>query len=71
MRYKPSFILYEHESPNDGGLKSMLSFLVDKKNFDLDVVRALALKYPYILSKNEKDFENFFDIMQRYGLSED
>jgi hypothetical protein len=71
MRYKPSFILFEQDSPNDGGLKALVRFFVDKRNFDLDVVRTLALKYPYILNKNEKDYEQFFDIMQRHGLSED
>ena len=49
----------------------MVKFFVDKRNFDLDVVRTLALKYPYILNKNEKDYEQFFDLMQRHGLSED
>ena len=71
MRYKPSFILFEQDSPNDGGLKALVKFFVDKRNFDLDVVRTLALKYPYILNKNEKDYEQFFDLMQRHGLSED
>jgi hypothetical protein len=57
MKYKPTFILFEFDSPNDGGLKGMIRFFVESRGFDMDVVRTLAVKYPTILSKNEKDFQ--------------
>jgi mTERF len=37
----------------------------------MDVVRNLSLKYPYILSKTERELASFFEIMERNGLTED
>lgn len=46
-------------------------FFVDKKGFDIDAVRTLIVKYPYILGKNEEELEEYFTIMTRHGLSEE
>ena len=71
MKYKPAFILFEQDSINDGGLKGMIRFFVDGKGYDMDVVRTLAVKYPAILSKKEKDFSTYFELIQRHGLTDD
>lgn len=71
MKSRPSFILFEHENPKDGGLSTMVSFFVDQKNFDLDVVRTLILRRPSLLSKKEADFHNFFSLMEKHGMTED
>ncbi len=63
MKYKPSFILFEKERDNEG-FKGLHRFFVEKKGFDIDTLRTLIVKYPYILSKNEEDIEHFFTIFQ-------
>lgn len=70
MKYKPSFILLDHVSQNEG-MNALNRFFVDKKGFDLDAVRTLVVKYPYILSKTEEDLDSFFNQMQRNGLTEE
>jgi hypothetical protein len=64
MRYKPSFILLDHSHPNVG-MHALNRFFVEKKGFDLDAVRTLIVKYPYILSKTEQELEEFFTIMKQ------
>lgn len=70
MKHKPTLILFEQGS-DENGLKGMIKFFVNERGFDMDVVRALALKYPFVLSKQVSHFKNFFDILQRNGLTED
>lgn len=43
---------------------------VEKKGFDLDVVRTLVVKYPYILGKSEEHIEKYFSLMGAQGLTE-
>lgn len=69
MKYKPSFILFEQDSQKTG-LKSLVNYLVEERGFDMDVVRTLTVKYPYILSKEESDLRNYFEILTRHGLTE-
>ena len=50
MRYKPTFVLFEKESANEGFLM-LHKYFVEERGFDIDVLRTLIVKYPYILSK--------------------
>lgn len=69
MRYKPSFILYEHNPPNEG-LLAMNRVFVDKRGYDYELVKTLIVKYPYILGKTEEELEGYFTTLEKYGLTE-
>ncbi len=69
MRYKPTFILFEQEGENTG-IKMVKKFFVDEKRFDMDALRTLVVKYPYILGKTRNDIDSFFNLMNRLGLNE-
>lgn len=64
MRYKPTFILFDLQGEKEG-MHVLARYFVDKKGFDLDAVRTLVVKYPYILGKTEEELEDYFTIMQR------
>lgn len=70
MKYKPSFILLDFESQKQG-MNAINKFFVETKGFDLDTVRTLVVKYPYILGKTIDEFEQFFNIMKSKELSEE
>lgn len=42
--------------------------LCQKYGFSKEMLRTLAVKYPTILSKNEKELVNYFHIMNRHGI---
>lgn len=51
MKYKPTVILLDHLK--DEGMNTLYKVFVQDKGFDLDVVRTLVIKYPYILGKTQ------------------
>lgn len=53
MRYNPKFILVDSEKT---GIKTLKSFFVDKKGFQMDSIRTMVVRYPYVLSKTEEEF---------------
>jgi hypothetical protein len=69
MRYNPKFILFDQTS--DTGIKNLQSFFVDKLGFQLETVRTLVVRYPYVLSKTQPELENFFIVMKGQGLNEE
>ena len=69
MRYKPSFILVDHQQ-KDEGIQHIYKYFVDKKGFEKDVVRSLVMKYPYILGKSEKHLDQYFALLGSKGISE-
>lgn len=60
MRYKPTFILFEKESQNEGFLM-LHKYFVEERGYDIDVLRTLIVKYPYILSKKRSEIDTFFN----------
>jgi hypothetical protein len=62
MRYNPKFILFDQTA--DTGLKTLQSFFVDKQGFELETVRTLVIRYPYVLSKTKEELEHFFNVMK-------
>jgi hypothetical protein len=56
MKYKPSFILLDHVGDKEG-MHALNKFFVQEKGFDLDAVRTLVVKYPYILGKTTTELE--------------
>ena len=69
MRYNPKFILFGDDRKT--GIKVLKSFFVDKKGFQLDSISTLVVRYPYILSKTEEEFTNYFETMKTQGVSEE
>ncbi len=69
MRYNPKFILFDQTS--ETGIKTLQSFFVDKLGFQMDSVRTLVIRYPYILSKTKEEMEHFFQVMKGQGLNEE
>lgn len=63
MRYKPSFILFEHTGEKEG-MHALNKFFVQQKGFDLDTVRTLVVKYPYIVGKTIDELGNYFETMK-------
>jgi len=51
-------------------MNSLYKFFVDKKGFDIDTLRTLVVKYPYIIGKTEENLNDFFKLMASHGLSE-
>jgi hypothetical protein len=71
MRYNPKFILLsENQRTRDIGIEAMHKYFVQEKGFELDTVRTLVVRYPYILSKTIEEFKNFFEIMKKQGINE-
>jgi hypothetical protein len=55
MKKKGKFILFEKQ--RDEGFLVVLDFFVKKLKFDIDVLRTLVVKYPFILGKSQEHFE--------------
>lgn len=64
MRYNPKFILLQTKG-DQTGIKTLEEFFVNQKGFELDAVRTLVVRYPYVLSKTRAEFEEFFQVMNR------
>ena len=71
MRYNPKFILIDHQKSDQLGIKAMQQFFVDQKGFEMDAVRTLVVRYPYVLSKTQAEYKQFFDTMNAQGLSDE
>ena len=53
MKHKPSLLLDQDDPamPSAKGLKVLEEFFCSKYDFDMDLVRGLIIKYPFMLSK--------------------
>ncbi len=49
----------------------LYKYFVEEKGFDIDALRTLIVKYPYVLGKTRNDVEEYFTMMQRLGLNDD
>lgn len=63
MRYNPKFILVDQQSEDGHGIKAMRKLLVQEKGFEMDSVRTLVVRYPYILSKTREELTKYFEIL--------
>ena len=69
MRLKPSFILFDLN--NRIGINTLHKYFVQQKGFDIDLLRTLVVKYPYILQKDEEHLNHFFGTFQKYGFKDE
>lgn len=69
MRHRPSFILLDYDK--DVGIHVLHKFFVENKGYDIDTLRTLVVKYPYIAGKKEQQLTHFFDVMKSHGLTDD
>ena len=67
MRYKPTFLFWKDN--RSSGLLTLENFFVKKYGFDMELVRTLVVKYPYILSKKEEELEDVFSALESKGVS--
>jgi hypothetical protein len=58
VRHKPSFLLWQENT--NTGMKALSEFFVKKYGFDIELVRTLVVKYPFILSKTQEHLESVF-----------
>jgi len=66
MRHKPSFILWRESQKT--GMNVLRDFFVKKYGFDIELVRTLVVKYPFILSKTQEQLESVFAILDKQGV---
>ena len=67
MRYKPTFLFWKDN--NNTGLLTLEAFFVKKYGFDIELVRTLVVKYPYILSKTTEQLEAVFSALESKGVA--
>ena len=72
MRYNPKFILLGETPQTKGtGINVLKKFFVDEKGFDMDTLRTLVVRYPYVLSKTTSEFNQFFETLKGQDLTEE
>lgn len=67
VRHKPSFLLWQENT--NTGMKALSEFFVKKYGFDIELVRTLVVKYPFILSKTQEHLESVFQTLEKQGVS--
>ena len=50
-------------------MNTLKEFFVKKYGFDMELVRTLVVKYPFILSKSEEHLEGVFSALEKQGVS--
>ena len=63
VRHKPSFLLWQETQKT--GMNTLRDFFVKKYGFDMELVRTLVVKYPFILSKTQDHLENVFSTLEK------
>lgn len=67
MRHKPTFLFWEKDLSK--GIAMLEALFVKKYGFDIELVRTLVVKYPFILSKSQEHLEGVFAALQENGVS--
>lgn len=66
MRFKPTALFWQDNTNN--GLLVLEEFFVKKYGFDIELVRTIVVKYPYILSKTTEQLEAVFTTLESKGV---
>lgn len=61
MRHKPSFLFQDEET--DKGMQVLEKYFVQNLGYDIELVKTLVIKYPYILNKTVEDLDKTFEIL--------
>ena len=56
VKHRPSFIISNEEV----GMDVLYRFFVEKKGYDIDTLRTLVVKYPFIAGKTEQHLDSYF-----------
>lgn len=67
MRYKPTFVFKPDGKNEQTGMAVLENYFVKTLGFDMELVRALVVKYPYILSKTPEQIEVVFKLLGSEG----
>lgn len=70
MRYNAKFIMLGQQSAKGHGIEALKQFFVVDKGFDMDTLRTLVVRYPYIVSKTREELTQFFSTLKGQGLNE-
>jgi len=68
MRFKPTFLFNQETGQHQDGIAVLKNFLVEKYGYDMELVRTLVVKYPYILSKDQEQLEGVFTLLESKGI---
>lgn len=66
VKHKPTFLFWEKDLTQ--GIAMLETLFVKKYGFDIELVRTLVVKYPYILSKSQEHLEGVFSALQQHGI---
>lgn len=67
MRHKPTFVFSLESKNEQTGIAVLQNYFVKTLGFDMELVRALIVKYPYILSKTPAQIEAVFNLLESQG----
>lgn len=67
MRHKPTFLFNQTMESKDG-IAQLQDFFVSKYGYDMELVRTLVVKYPFILSKSQEQLEATFSLLEARGV---
>lgn len=67
VRQRPATLLQEDHK----GIKPIFAYLKEERDFNDEQARSLILRYPAILSKERKHFEDYFSLLQENGISQE
>jgi len=68
MRHKPTFLFNQTMESKDG-IAHLQDFFVNKYGYDMELVRTLVVKYPFILSKTQEQLEATFSQLEARGVT--
>ena len=71
MKYNPKVILLGGVNQDKEGINALQQFFVKEKGFQMEAVRTLVVRYPYILSKSTQEFKNYFDLIRTQGFTDE
>jgi len=57
------------QDTNKTGMNALKDFFVKKYGFDVELVRTLVVKYPFILSKTTEQLEQVFNTLEANGVT--
>lgn len=69
VKNKPTVVLFKEEEVLGRGILVVEKTLCGELNFELDTVKTLIVKYPFILQKTKEELHNFFAVMNSHHIN--
>lgn len=61
-KHKPTFLLWDQNKST--GMTALQQFFVEKHGLDIEYVRTLVVKYPFILSKTQEHLDSVLKTLE-------